>query len=122
MFNNATFVSNLTETPKRNLRASHGDFDKFNNVMQRHEKMFDQIDMEFDRAFNQEIPEDFKKVVKNMKKHHNSNKNQFHRRRYEDDSEMADEDEKDFDTKFDFKREMYRIYAPALYEHAKRAE
>jgi hypothetical protein len=32
--------------------------------------MFDQIDMEYDRNFNQEIPEDFRKVMRNMKKQH----------------------------------------------------
>jgi len=70
IFDNTTMVSNMTqEMPKRNLRASHGDFEKFNKVMQKHEEMFDQMDMQFDNAFNQEIPEDFRNVMTNMKKH-----------------------------------------------------
>lgn len=31
--------------------------------------MFDQMDMQFDNAYNQEIPEDFRNVMTNMKKH-----------------------------------------------------
>jgi len=81
-------TANITEEPKRNLRARyHAQSDQYDNVLHQQEKMFDEIDMQYDRAFNQQIPDDFKKVMNKMKKHHNSKKHQFQKKRYEDDEE-----------------------------------
>lgn len=81
-------TTNMTETPKRNLRERyHARNDEYENVLHQHEQMFDEIDMQFDKAFSQQIPDDFRKVMRKMKKHHNSKKHEFQRMRFEDDEE-----------------------------------
>lgn len=120
IFDNATIVSNLTETPKRNLRAKHTDFERFNKMFEMQDKLFDQIDS---IDYSKDTPQDIKKMMKAMKKI-NKRANRDQKRYEEQHSEIEyDDDENDYyDHEFDFKREVYRIYAPALYEHAQRAE
>ena len=67
-------TTNVTEAPKRNLRARNHPRrnDHFDNVRHHFESQFDEIDMQFDKAQNQQIPDDFRKIMNNMKKHHNS--------------------------------------------------
>jgi hypothetical protein len=116
---------NVTEQPKRNLRARyHAQSDQYDNVLHQHEQMYDEIDMQYDKAFNQQSPDDFRNVMKKTKKHHNSKKHQFENMRHEDDYEN-DYYSHEFDHKenpLNFKREIYRIYAPALWDRAQEAD
>jgi flagellar basal body-associated protein FliL len=112
-------TTNMTETPKRNLRERfHARNDQYDNVLQQHEQMFEDIDMQFDKAFSQQIPDDFKKVMKKMKKHHNSKKHEFQRMRFEDDDHYYNHEEDHKENPLNFKRDIYRIYAPALWNKA----
>lgn len=83
------------------------------------------MDREFDRAFSQDMPEDFKNVMNKMRNHHNQMKNEFQRGRFYDDEEDFDYNEQNVDKKsdkYDFKKMIYRIYAPALWEKAQMAD
>ena len=75
--------------------------------------------MQFDRAQNQQIPDDFRKIMNNMKKHHNSKRQEFERR-YDDDEEndYYNHEYDHMENPFNMKKEIYRIYAPALWTKA----
>lgn len=117
----ANMTTNVTEAPKRNLRARHHQASR-----QHFEQQFDDVDVQFDKAYNQQIPDDFRKIMKNMKKQHNSQRHQFEHQfeRFEDDEEN-DYYNHEFDHKvnpFNFKKEIYRIYAPALWDKSLEAD
>jgi len=123
----ANMTTNVTEAPKRNLRARyHGRNDQFDEMHKHFEQQFDEVNVQFDKAFNQQIPDDFRKIMNNMKKQHNSKRHQFQHQheRFEDDEEN-DYYNNEFEHKvnpFNFKREIYRIYAPALWDKALEAD
>lgn len=117
----ANMTTNVTEAPKRNLRARHHQASR-----QHFEQQFDDVDVQFDKAYNQQIPDDFRKIMKKMKKQHNSQRQQFEDQfeRFEDDEEN-DYYNHEFDHKvnpFNFKKEIYRIYAPALWNKSLEAD
>ena len=75
-FNNGS-ITELIEMPKRNLAARPAYSYNFNNLYHQHQRMFDEADAEFDRAFAQPIPEELKSAVKKMRHHHSSRKQNF---------------------------------------------
>lgn len=77
--------------------------------------MMDQMDIQYDKAFNQQIPDDFRHIMKKMRQQHKANKHNF-QRQFDDDEEEFNNHEHKTVKKYDMRKMLYRIYAPALWE------
>jgi len=122
LYDDATLINmtaDVVEAPKRNLRARHQSRGQvYDHLLQQHEQMMDQMDMQYDKAFNQQIPDDFRHIMKKMRQQHKANKHGFKKQFHDDDEEEFDNHEHKTLKKIDMRKMLYRIYAPALWEQA----
>ena len=105
-FQNAS-IHDFVEAPKRNLAARQGFAYNFNNLYGQQKSMFDEADAEFDTA-----------AAHHSRRHHAPRKQHPEKMRYDDATDLDNEVTDTDNQAFDFRREMYRIYAPNLYNRA----